>query len=94
MGTGNVMNVLHFDCFSGAAGDMIVGALVDLGVDGDEVLSALEGLGVPGLQASFRPVQRGGLAATHFQVEASGDQPHRGLSDIRRLLSDGSLPGR
>ena len=27
------MNIAYFDCFSGIAGDMILGAVIDLGVD-------------------------------------------------------------
>ena len=80
------MTVLHFDCFSGASGDMIVGALVDLGVEPEEVRAALEQMQVPGLSVSFDAVRRGGLAATHFRVQARGEQPHRGLGDIRALL--------
>jgi uncharacterized protein (TIGR00299 family) protein len=86
------MTVLHFDCFSGASGDMIVGALVDLGVDRREVHDVLVGLGLPGLKVSFRRVQRGGIAATQFRVRGQGKQPHRGLRDIQQLLRGGSLP--
>lgn len=86
------MTVLHFDCFSGASGDMIVGALVDLGVDPEEVRAALQQMQVPGLTVSFDSVRRGGMAATHFRVQASGEQPHRSLGDIRALLQDSGLP--
>jgi len=88
------MNVLYFDCFSGASGDMIVGALVDLGADRRGVRRALESLGVPGLEVSFRRVRRGALQATKFSVRARGRQPHRGLREIRRLLRESGLtPG-
>lgn len=86
------MTILHFDCFSGASGDMIVGALIDLGVDGQEVQDALSQLGVPDLKVSFGRVQRGGLSGTQFQVETSGKQSHRGLQDILDLLAASGLP--
>ena len=36
--------VLYFDCFSGVAGDMTLGALIDLGLDPDELVLALRSL--------------------------------------------------
>jgi len=86
------MTVLHFDCFSGASGDMIVGALVNLGVEPEEVRAALQQMRVPGLSVSFDSVRRGGIAATHFRVQASGHQSHRGLGDIQALLKASGLP--
>lgn len=88
------MRVLHFDCFSGAAGDMIVGALVDLGVDARDVLEAVHRLGIPGLEVALRPVQRGGLGGTGFQVGAPERQTHRGLPEILALVKKSGLaPG-
>ena len=40
------MTVLYFDCFSGAAGDMMLGALIDAGVPLDEVRGALGSLAI------------------------------------------------
>ena len=37
------MSVAFFDCFSGVAGDMILGALIDLGVDSEYLKNELEG---------------------------------------------------
>jgi uncharacterized protein (TIGR00299 family) protein len=85
------MRSLHFDCFSGASGDMIVGALVDLGVEPADVRQALGGLELPGLRVSFRKVRRGGIRATQFRVHVSGAQPPRGLQEIRRLLRQSDL---
>ena len=86
------MRTCYFDCFSGASGDMIVGALVDLGVPPGRVRRAVTGLRIPGLRVSFRKVQRGGLSATQFVVRAGAPQTHRGLRAIRRLLRESDLP--
>ena len=40
------MRTLYFDCFAGAAGDMLLGALIDAGVPFDEVQAALGSLAV------------------------------------------------
>ena len=40
------MNVLHFDCFSGISGDMVLGALVDVGVPQEVLSQAVDSLGI------------------------------------------------
>ena len=86
------MTVLFFECLAGASGDMIVGALVDLGVPPQRVRRAVAGLKIPGLRVSFRKVRRGGLSATQFVVRTGDPQTHRGLRAIRRLLRESDLP--
>ncbi len=70
------MTILYFDCFAGAAGDMIVGALLDAGLPFDELQRALGSLAVEGWDVSMDRVIKGGLTATKFRVHAnaaSGD---------------------
>jgi hypothetical protein len=64
--------VLYFDCASGAAGDMILGALLDAGLPLDELRRALGSLGLD-LDLRVTRVLRAGITATHFSVSASGD---------------------
>ncbi|MBI4569258.1 MAG: nickel pincer cofactor biosynthesis protein LarC [Planctomycetes bacterium] len=59
---------LYFDCFSGAAGDMIVGALLDAGLPFDALRAALSNIGVPGFTVGVDRVMRGPLAAAKFRV--------------------------
>ena len=42
------MRVLYFDCFSGVSGDMMLGALLDLGIDQNKFLDELNKLNLPG----------------------------------------------
>jgi pyridinium-3,5-bisthiocarboxylic acid mononucleotide nickel chelatase len=72
------VKVLYFDCFSGASGDMIVGALVDAGVPLEEIRAALGSLSIDREAVWTERVQRGGIGATKFQVrgEDSGDVHH------------------
>ncbi|HEX2049770.1 MAG TPA: nickel pincer cofactor biosynthesis protein LarC [Actinomycetota bacterium] len=62
------MTILYFDCFSGAAGDMILGALLDAGVPLDVVRRAVDGLGVDGWQLDATTVRKGPLRATKAVV--------------------------
>lgn len=83
---------LHFDCASGVAGDMTLGALLSLGVDEAVVRSALDGLGLDGLDLQVRPVTRGHLAALHVQGPVEPDhEPSRTWRDIRRLIRESTL---
>jgi len=48
------MKIGYFDCFSGAAGDMILGALVAAGLDADELRAELGKLNLDGYELKIR----------------------------------------
>lgn len=87
------MAVAYFDCFSGAGGDMIVGALVDAGACPTALQEALSGLGLSGYSLSIGPVKKGGFAATRFEVQLDprANQPARKLADIQQLIQNSTL---
>jgi len=87
------MRLAYFDCFSGASGDMIVGACIDAGVPLETIRAALAGLRVTGYTLQAARVRKQGLAATQFRVtvDPAADKPHRHLHHIRQLIEDGSL---
>lgn len=60
---------LHFDCFSGISGDMMLGALVDLGLDPAELEKGLRGLPIGPLRLSAEKVDRSGITGTKVHVE-------------------------
>lgn len=92
---GSPTRVAWFHCFSGVAGDMALGALLDAGADIDDVRGILEGLGVDGWTLDHEGVTRQGLAATRALVGAPEDhEHHRPYRDIRRLLEESSVPTR
>lgn len=75
--------VLYFDCFSGASGDMILGALLDAGLPLDALREALGSLALDGVSLDAERVDRSGVGATKFRVrtaeagaEASHDHEH------------------
>jgi pyridinium-3,5-bisthiocarboxylic acid mononucleotide nickel chelatase len=68
--------VLYFDCFSGASGDMVLGALLDLGLPLEALRSALGTLAVDLGDVSAGRVLRAGVSATKFRVhEAQAHTP-------------------
>lgn len=69
---GGDVKVLYFDCFAGAAGDMILGALLDAGVPLDALRQALGSLAVDGYDVTADRVVKTGLAATKFGWHARG----------------------
>jgi len=60
--------ILYFDCFSGASGDMILGALIDAGLPIEELRTALGSLALEGVRIEAGPTQRSGIGATSFSV--------------------------
>ena len=85
--------VAYLDCFSGISGDMLLGALIDAGVDATTLSGELRGLGVGGWSLHAERVTRGGIAATLAHVElAEQPQPHRKLPDVLAIIERSSLP--
>lgn len=87
------MRVAHFDCFSGISGDMVLGALLDAGVDPAPVRAALDSLGLP-IRLEAEKVKRCGFAATKATVEAADQEDYRFLPDVEAILARGALTPR
>src|SRR5437667_9640257 len=86
------MRGLYFDCFSGISGDMVLGALVDLGVEPAHLRSRLRKLRVGGYTLSASRVSRSGLAGTKVDVAITpARQQERRLKDIARIVERSGL---
>jgi hypothetical protein len=68
------LKLLYFDCFAGAAGDMILGALLDAGLPFDALKRALGSLAVEGWDVSVDRVLKTGVAAAKFRVHEHAHQ--------------------
>ena len=62
------MKLLYFDCFNGASGDMILGALLDAGLPLEELRRALGSLGIAEYELAAERVLRAGVSATKFHL--------------------------
>src|SRR2546425_7338235 len=88
------MRTLYFDCFAGASGDMILGALVGAGVEPAALIEQLELLGVDGWQIDFEKVDRSGISATYAKVKTAHEHAHRHLGDVLKIIYDSRLSDR
>src|SRR3954469_19808026 len=88
------MKTLYFDCFAGASGDMILGALVAAGVDARALVDQLQMLGVSDWQIDFEKVDRSGISSTYARVQTGDEHAHRHLKDILKIIYDSGLNDR
>ena len=90
------MRVAYFDCFSGAAGDMILAAMIHAGLPIEALQDVVKRLQLPGVELSAETVDRGGIAATHVRVDVDeAAQPgHRHLPEIIGLIVNADLHPR
>lgn len=84
---------LHFDCFSGAAGDMILGALLDAGCPLEALQNVVARLKLPGVSLSAEIVRKQGLAATQALVAVGPEAKtkHRHLPHIEKIIDAADL---
>ena len=82
-----LLKLAYFDCPSGAAGDMILGALVDAGVPFEKLESELAGLALAGYRLERSEVMKAGFRATKVHVHLDGYEEGPGY--FRRLDPEG-----
>jgi len=85
------MKTAYLDAFSGLSGDMLVGALLDLGVDFKNLEAALASLPLKGARLSCRRKTVSGIAAMKFDVEVTEAQPERHLAQILTMIEASSI---
>ena len=88
------MTVLYFDCFSGASGDMILGALIDAGAPANEIAAAITALPVERTGFTRARVMRGAIEAESVTIEIPDDARHRSYRDIVAMVKGAALPER
>ena len=84
------MTVVHFDCFSGLSGDMVLGALLDAGLEAKAIQAVFDSLGL-GIRLEVETVKRCGFRATKANVICKDEDDYRFLPDIEAIIARSSL---
>lgn len=72
---------------------MVLGALVDAGLEVETLRHGLHGLGLDGYELQIERVVRSGLAGTQVRVAVEPlEQPHRDLQAIEKIIAEAALP--
>jgi len=77
--------------FSGISGDMMIGALLDLGFDFKQLQDNLSLLPLKGYRLSAERCHRSGIQATKFDVQVGHSHTHRNFGDISRMIESSGL---
>jgi len=96
------MKTLYFECNMGAAGDMLMAALLELLPDRQAFLDQMNGLGLPGVHISAALGTKCGLTGTQVTVTVHGEEEdyhhghhhHSGLHDIEHIIAGLALPDK
>jgi uncharacterized protein (TIGR00299 family) protein len=84
-----VSRLLYVDCVGGAAGDMLLAALLDAGADFERVRASLEPLGV---DLELAVTERAGLRCSQVTVVTSRTNGSRSWTDLRDTIDAAELP--
>ncbi len=85
------MKLAFFDCFSGVAGDMIIGSLLDAGLSLDHLRLELEKLGLKGYSLSAEKVVKNNISATKFNVQILEELPYKKPKEIVEIIGNSKL---
>ena len=88
------MKLLQFEMTGGASGDMILGALIGLGVDPKRLVQELSSLPVEPFDIEAAPFQGGKIHGLQVAVRLHEHTHHhaRNLRDIEKIVTDSKLP--
>jgi hypothetical protein len=85
------MRIAYLDCASGISGDMLLGALIDAGVDQTAIQAGIDSLGLPSGRLVTEEVTKRGFRALQLTVQHEPEHAHRQLGDILALIAGSDL---
>mgnify|MGYP001025316328 CR=1 FL=1 len=68
------MKTLYLECNMGAAGDMLMAALLELVEEKQAFVDKMNGLGIPGVTVGAKPAEKCGIRGTHVSVTVDGKE--------------------
>ena len=86
------MKIAYFNCFSGISGDMIIGALVDLGLDVNYLKKELQKLNLKDYNIEVKKIVKNGINSTKFDVIIKNKNNHeRTIKEINKIINNSKL---
>ena len=77
---------LYFEMYSGISGDMIIGALLDLGASRQKLIDAIDSLELEGYKLRFNRVIKNTISAYKFKVEVDDEmEQHLTFAKKKRI---------
>ena len=84
--------IAYLDCSAGISGDMLLGALIDVGWPEESLRDVVARLRIGEVQLVTERVNKHGISATQVNVISSPQQPHRGFNDLVSIILQADFP--
>ena len=84
--------IAYLDCSAGISGDMLLGALIDVGWPEERLRDVVARLRIGEVQLVTERVNKHGISATQVNVISSPQQPHRGFNDLVSIILQADFP--
>jgi len=84
--------IAYLDCFAGVSGDMVLGALLDLGLPAEVLDGGWRQLGLKGVEVKHKRVERGGMMGQQVEVRDQGKQVINNYGEMRKTIDASTLP--
>src|SRR5207249_7141840 len=84
--------IAYLDCAAGISGDMLLGALIDVGWPEESLRDVVARLRIGEVQLVTERVNKHGISATQVNVISSPQQPHRGFNDLVSIILQADFP--